>query len=405
MKIRKKIVVLGIIFIVVAVIFFFYGSNSTFWRERVRTETIPNDQFWWLNVPGVEYGMKVHSEYTASNDVRFYILDESNYTNFEALLSEGKFTVFQFVYSSEGASDSYTFTAPKDDTYNIVFIGSGDYDVSITVKILTERVWITSSLMLGSAFFIPFGVLSIIFGLKRPEDDTPQNFPHADAQYTPAFSGETPIDEKVLRGIEVGRRGLSSRLGLYFTEKRVIVARTGVSSLWLIPIVVCALISFLFILGVIILFTFPYFVHLLLETFPQELSTIGKLIFDTFVGRVVFLTIGLMLIISPRILITRTMRKKFENLSRLPPKDILMADKRNFEIPYPEIARIEIKKAWGRGAFGTSKIRILTNEKKHEFWFIRLVGFLGYEGAYERLKLKEYEEFIRSILPNKTFVS
>jgi hypothetical protein len=349
--------------------------------------------------------MKVHFEYTASNDVGFYILDEYNYTNFEAFLSEGKATVFQFVYNSEGASDSYTFTAPKDDTYNVVFIGSGDYDVSVTVKILKERAWITSSLMLGSAFFIPFGALSIIFGLKRPEDDAPQSFPHVETQYTPAFSGEAPVDEKVLRGIEVGRRGLSSRLGLYFTEKRIIAARTGVSSLWLIPIVVCALISLLFTLVVILLFTYPYFVHLLLETFPQELSTIGKLIFDTFAGRVVFLTISLTLLISPRMLITRTMRKKFKNLSRLPPNDILTADKKNFEIPYPEVVRIEIKKAWGRGAFGTSKMRILTNEKKHEFWPIRVIGFLGYEGAYERLKLKEYEEFIRSILPNKTFVS
>ncbi len=405
MKIKKKIVVLGIIFIIVAAIFFFYGSNSTFWYERVRTETLPNDQFWWLNVPGVEYGMKVHYEYTASNEVRFYILDESNFNDFEAFLREGTFTVFQFVYNSEGESDSYTFTAPKDDTYYVVFIGSGDYDVSVTVKILKERVWITSSLMLSSAFFIPFGILSIIFGLKRPEDDISQNLPHAHAQYTPTSSGEAPIDEKVLRGIEVGRRGLSSRFGLYFTRNGVIVAQTGVSSLWLIPVVVCALISFLFILVVIMLFIFPPFVPLLLEIFPPELSTIGSLIFDTFVGRVVFLTIGLLLIISPRILVTRAMRKKFENLSRLPPKNILMADKKNFEIPYAEIARIEIKKAWGRGAFGTSKIRILTNEKKHEFWFVRLVGFLGYEGAYERLKLKEYVDFIRSILPNKTYVS
>jgi hypothetical protein len=146
-------------------------------------------------------------------------------------------------------------------------------------------------------------------------------------------------------------------------------------------------------------------VSLLLEAFPPELSTVGSVMFDTFAGRVVFLTIGIMLLISPRLLITRAMRKKFENVSRLAPNDILMADKKNFEIPYPEIARIEIKKAWGRGAFGSSKIRILTNEKKHEFWFVRLVGFLGYEGAYERLKLKEYEDFIRSILPNKTYVS
>ena len=82
-----------------------------------------------------------------------------------------------------------------------------------------------------------------------------------------------------------------------------------------------------------------------------------------------------------------------------------MADKENIEIPYSEIARVEIKKAWGRGALSTSKIRILTHEEKHEFWLVGIVGFLGFEGAYELLELKEYENFIRSVLPNKTFVS
>jgi hypothetical protein len=403
-KIRKNVVGFGIIFIVVGIILFFYASNSTFWLEGWNTsETVPNDKAWILNIPGVEYGMKVHSEYTASDMVSFRIFDEYNYNQFELLAFEGKLAVYDYIHSSKGESGSYTFSAPKDDTYYVVF--SGDYDVNVTVKILTERVWITQSLMIASAFFIPFGVISTIFGLKGPKDDTSQNFPHARAKYTPTFSGEIPIDEKVLRGIEVGRRGLASRLGLYFTGNRVIVARTGVSNLWLIPIVVCALISLLFILGVILLFIYPYLVSLLLEAFPPELSTVGSVMFDTFAGRVVFLTIGIMLLISPRLLITRAMRKKFENVSRLAPNDILMADKKNFEIPYPEIARIEIKKAWGRGAFGSSKIRILTNEKKHEFWFVRLVGFLGYEGAYERLKLKEYEDFIRSILPNKTYVS
>ena len=408
MKIRKKIIVLGIIFIVVAVIFFFYGSNSTFWQEEWNTgENIPNGKFWRLNVPGVQSGIKVHTEYTASDRVWFCILDEFNYNKFEKFLKSGIIEYSEFVYDSEGESESYTFSAPEYDTYYLVFVPLVENDVSVTVKVLTERLWITGSLMIVSTFFIPFGVISIIFGLvpKRPEIENMQNIPHARAQYTPPFSEETPIDEKVLRGIEVGRRALTSRLGLYFTGKRVIVARTGVSSLWLIPNVVSALVGLLFILVVIILFIYPPFVLVLLEIFPQELGTIVKVIFNTFAGRVEFLTIGLILIISPRILLTRAMGKKFENLSKLPPKDILMADKKNFEIPYPEIARIEIKKAWGRGAFSTSKIRILTNEEKHEFWFVRVVGLLGYEGAYERLKLKEYEDFIRSILPNKTYVS
>jgi hypothetical protein len=349
--------------------------------------------------------MKVHSEYTASSVVSFRILDEYNYTNFKLLAIEGKFAFYDYLYSFEGESGSYTFSAPKDDTYYVVFYGEDD--VSVTVKIVTERLWITSGLMIVSTFFIPFGVISIIFGLvpKRPEIEGLQDIPHVRAEFTPSFSGETPIDERVLRGIEVGKRSLVNRLGLYFTEKSIIVARTGVSSLWLIPNVVSVLVGFLFILVVIVLFIYPSSVPLLLDIFPRELGTIVGVIFNTFVGRVVFLTVGLMLIISPRILLTRKMRKKFENLFRLQPKGILMADEKNFEIPYPEIARIEIKKAWGRGAFGTSKFRILTNEEKHEFWFIRVVGFLGFEGAYERLKLKEYENFFRSILPNKTYVS
>lgn len=408
METRKKIVVLGIIFIVVAAISFFYGSNSTFWQEEWNTTSnIPNGKFHVFTVPGVESGIKVHTEYTASDRVWFCILDEFNYNKFEKFLTSGIIEYSEFVYDSEGESESYTFSAPEYDTYYVVFVPLAANDVSITFKILTEHVWITRSLMIVSVFFIPFGVISIIFGLisKRLKIDNSQNLPHARAQHPPTFSGETPIDEKVLRGIEVGRRLLTSRLSLYFTTNRIIVARTGVSSLWLIPNVVSALVGLLFILAVIILFLYPPSVLDIVEIFPRELSTIVKVIFNTFAGRAVFLTIGLMLIISPRILITKKMRKKFENLSRLTPNDILMADKKNFEIPYPKIARIEIKKAWGRGAFGTSKIRILTNEKKHEFWFVRVVGFLGYEGSYERLKLKEYEDFIRSILPNKTYVS
>jgi len=171
---RKKVVIAGITCLVIGALLFLYGFYSTFWLTmQDTTKTIPSDKFYMLNMPGVESGMKVHSEYTASNEVRFYILDESNYNKFEMFLSDGTLTFFQFVYHSEGESESHTFRAPKDDTYYIVLCG--DNDVSVTVKILTERIWINGMIYFIALFlFVPIGFIVLIVGLvQKPKTAKP----------------------------------------------------------------------------------------------------------------------------------------------------------------------------------------------------------------------------------------
>lgn len=152
---------------------------------------------------------------------------------------------------------------------------------------------------------------------------------------------EIPAVEKVLGGIEVVK---DYRYGLYFTPNRAIVAKTGgVRWYWLLLVI---------ILGGIIL--------------------------------------GLILALIIAAIIGRRSKKKFKELSELSSESILTADKKNFGILYPDITRVEMKKR----TFLRSKIEIiLTSGEKHEFYI---------------LKKKEFEDYvnlIRSVLPNKTYVS
>ncbi|MCK4474748.1 50S ribosomal protein L32, partial [Candidatus Bathyarchaeota archaeon] len=81
---------------------------------------------------------------------------------------------------------------------------------------------------------------------------------------------------------------------------------------------------------------------------------------------------------------SRRAKKKFKELSELSSQSILTADKKNFGILYPDITRVEVKK---------NKIIILTNREKHKFGILRKKEF------------EDYVNLIRSVLPNKTFVS
>lgn len=134
------------------------------------------------------------------------------------------------------------------------------------------------------------------------------------------------------------------RYGLYFTPNRAIVAKTGgVRWYWLLLVI---------ILGGIAL--------------------------------------GLILALIIAAIIARRAKKKFKKLSELSPGGILRADKKNFEIPYPDITRIEMKKR----TFLRSKIEIiLTSREKHKFNILRKKEF------------EDYVNLIRSVLPNKTYVS
>jgi hypothetical protein len=216
-------------------------------------------------------------------------------------------------------------------------------------------------------------------------------------------SEENPTAERVLGRIEVGKRLVTRRLGLYFTQKRLIVAQTGLSNLWLALMIVSILLGlFLFLVAILMLGLYT-FTGKMLEIFYGDLSILD-IVFDTVTGNLTLIPIAIIFMVAPRLLATRAMRKRFEKFNGLSPENILKTGKKNFEISYEEIERVEIIEARGRGAFGSSKIRILSNGEKIEFWLVRVVGKYGYEGKPERAKLAEYENFVRSILPNKTFV-
>jgi len=145
---------------------------------------------------------------------------------------------------------------------------------------------------------------------------------------------EIPAVEKVLGGIEVAKGTTyvgATYYGLYFTPKRVIVAKTaGVPWIWVLV--------------------------------------------SLFIGALIR---------------GRRAKKRFKELSELSSESILTADKKNFGILYLDITRVEMKK----GTFRSKIEIILTSREKHKFYI---------------LKEKEFEDYvnlIRSVLPNKTYVS
>ena len=78
--------------------------------------------------------------------------------------------------------------------------------------------------------------------------------------------------------------------------------------------------------------------------------------------------------------------KRRERLRGMSAEDILKADKGNFEIPYSEITKVEMKK------FGRRRdMRILTAMKEHKFFV-------------NRDRFDEYVNIVRSILPDKLSV-
>ena len=84
MKMRKKIVVSGIIVLVIGALLFIYGFFSPPREALVDdTDTIPSGYYLAYSFE-VPFGMSVHSEYTTSHEVEFCILDSNNYELFEA---------------------------------------------------------------------------------------------------------------------------------------------------------------------------------------------------------------------------------------------------------------------------------------------------------------------------------
>jgi hypothetical protein len=169
-ELRKGGFVFGMVLIIIGVSLFFYLDNTIIWDEMWnKTQNIPNKKFWTLSVP-VMYAEAVHSEYTASNEVTFYILDESNYQKVDLFLTEGEFQPYDSIYYSKGESDSYTFRAPQEDTYHVVFMGSEENDVDVSVKIDTEWVSITGGLLILSIISFILGLIVVILSfITKPK--------------------------------------------------------------------------------------------------------------------------------------------------------------------------------------------------------------------------------------------
>lgn len=181
-------------------------------------------------------------------------------------------------------------------------------------------------------------------------------------------------NRKVLACIEVLKRGrMTRRYALYFTEKKMIVAKTGMSLLWIPVIGVCMFLGAILLGGI-----FFTAIHPRYKLEPAWLVA--------FLG-----SIGLVLVFGPwsyvRWRIKRRIKKYFDA-----PESILMADKKNFEIAYGDISRIEMHprgKMTPLAIAKIPKIRILTNREKHEFFVLR------------KKKFKDYVNLVRSILPDK----
>lgn len=164
MKVRKHTVVGGIILLVVGALLFVYGFSSSFWLTiHDTTKTIQVGQYLHLNVPRVDRGMRVHSEYAASDEVSLYIFDEHNFELFQSFVQYNLQLFYDEIYHFSGRSQSYTFSAPKDDTYHIVLINFEDNDVSASVKILTDRPGILG-LIYFFAFILSVGGLATLIG-------------------------------------------------------------------------------------------------------------------------------------------------------------------------------------------------------------------------------------------------
>lgn len=175
----------------------------------------------------------------------------------------------------------------------------------------------------------------------------------------------TPLEEKVLCSIKVSRRG---RHALYLTQKRVIVARTTISWLSMALVLVSAVFGLFSLLAGI-----DAYMH------PSESRALALTLF----------TIGSILVGGPLSIALSVMKRRFKKLGKSPPEDVLTANKKNFDIPYHDITRVEMKK--GKIGF-PHKIKIITDSEKHEF---SIIG---------KKQLERDVGFIRSVLPDKVYV-
>ncbi len=87
-------------------------------------------------------------------------------------------------------------------------------------------------------------------------------------------------------------------------------------------------------------------------------------------------------------------------------QNVLATDKHNFEIPYSDISKVEMKTSWiGPAGPRVGKITIFTQEKKQQFDITRTFGVLRkWEQHRDWLfgwKFEDCVNIVRSVLPNK----
>jgi len=112
-------------------------------------------------------GVQVYSEYSASDDLEFFVLDSENFEVFSKRYGEGEYSFLIALYHSFGKSDSYTFRATNDDTYYAVLVNAADYEVIASFEQNEEAYYIVGAIGFFSLFFLLIGILIIIVGLTQ----------------------------------------------------------------------------------------------------------------------------------------------------------------------------------------------------------------------------------------------
>ncbi|MFX0117441.1 MAG: hypothetical protein ACFFB3_23035 [Candidatus Hodarchaeota archaeon] len=155
---RKTIAVGSLVVLVVGALLFIYGFFSPPREALVDdTDTIPSGYYFGYSFE-VPFGMSVHSEYTASHEVEFCVLDSHN---FELREAESD---FNDIYSFIGKSQSHTFHAPKDDIFYVILTNYGDNDVSTSLRVSAEVSW-ARFIYFGGIGLGAIGFIGLIAGL------------------------------------------------------------------------------------------------------------------------------------------------------------------------------------------------------------------------------------------------
>jgi len=168
----KSNVIGGIIFLAIGASFFIYNAYAfPPLRTAFDKDRIIHANSYWRFENGVKSGRKVYSEYSTSDEIEFFILDSENFELFLKKYKEGeRYIFFSAIYHSFGNSDSYTFRAPKDDTYYTILLNDGDNDVSASFKQLERMYYIVNAAGVLSLFLVLGGFIALIVGLiQKPK--------------------------------------------------------------------------------------------------------------------------------------------------------------------------------------------------------------------------------------------